>query len=497
MSIDRQFREFSVTLDPTGSTRPFARPRPADRAGAWVNDIHAKLNRTWVKAISRPTTLEAVQRAVRMAGEAGVPLCVAGGRHAMGGQQFGTDMVLIDMGGLDRVISFDPEEGTVEVEAGIQWPELIRSVVELQNGAPLQWGIRQKQTGADRLSLGGALAANVHGRGLRFGPFIEDVESFVLVDASGAPRVCSRRENSDLFALAIGGYGLFGIVTQITLRLSPRSTLRRMVEVIDLEQLMPAFEGRMADGYLYGDFQFSTDPASSGFLRRGVLSCYEPVDRDTPVPDGQRELGRDDWMRLLHLAHVDKAKAFEAYSQYYLSTSGQIYWSDTHQLGTYIDDYHGVLDARLGASTPASEMITEIYVPRRDLGDFMEAVRRDFLDHQVDFIYGTIRLIEADGESFLAWARQAYACVVFNLHVPHSPAHLRKAAADFRRLIDRGLERDGSFYLTYHRWAERQQIEAAYPRFADFLRLKQALDPGERFQSSWYQHHKAMFAEAA
>jgi FAD/FMN-containing dehydrogenase len=85
--------------------------------------------------------------------------------------------------------------------------------------------------------------------------------------------------------------------------------------------------------------------------------------------------------------------------------------------------------------------------------------------------------------------------VIFNLHVPHRPAHLRKAAADFRRLIDRGLERGGSFFLTYHRWAERRQIEAAYPQFADFLRRKQALDPGERFQSSWYRHHKAMFPE--
>jgi hypothetical protein len=148
MSIHKQFRDSSVTLDSAGSTRPFARPRPAGRAGVWINDVHTKLNRTRVKAISRPTTLEAVQQTVRMANKAEAPLCVAGGRHAMGGQQFGTGMVLIDMAGLNRVISFDLEKGTVEVEAGIQWPELIHSVVELQNGAPLQWGIRQKQTGS-------------------------------------------------------------------------------------------------------------------------------------------------------------------------------------------------------------------------------------------------------------------------------------------------------------------------------------------------------------
>jgi len=104
-----------------------------------------------------------------------------------------------------------------------------------------------------------------------------------------------------------------------------------------------------------------------------------------------------------------------------------------------------------------------------------------------------VRLIERDRESFLAWARRPYACVVFNLHVPHTPAGLMKAAADFRRLIDRGLERDGGFFLTYHRWASRRQIEAAYPQFSAFLRLKRRYDPAERFQSSWYRHHKTLF----
>jgi FAD/FMN-containing dehydrogenase len=321
---------------------------------------------------------------------------------------------------------------------------------------------------------------------------IDDVESFLLVDATGELRRCSRSENAELFRLAIGGYGLFGIVVQVTLRLSPRTKLRRDVEIIHIEDLMAAFETRIAGGYLYGDFQFSTDPASDGFLRRGVFACYRPVDPATPVAEDQHELGREDWLRLLHLGHTDRAKAFEVYSRHYLATSGQIYWSDSHQLGAYIDDYHKLLDRQLGATTPASEMITEIYVPRHQLADFMAAARQDFRRHDVDFIYGTIRLIERDRESFLAWAREAYACIVFNLHVPHSPAGVKKASADFRRLIDRGLERDGSFFLTYHRWAARSQVDAAYPQFNDFLHHKRHHDPAERFQSSWYRHHKAL-----
>lgn len=181
---------------------------------------------------------------------------------------------------------------------------------------------------------------------------------------------------------------------------------------------------------------------------------------------------------------------------YYLSTSGQLYWSDTHQLSVYIDDYHRALDRMLGATGRATEMISEIYVPRGALVRFLADARADFRAHEVDVIYGTIRLIERDDESLLAWARDRWACVIFNLHVVHSPEGLARAAAAFRRLIDLAVRFGGSYYLTCHRWATRRQVEACYPQFAEFLRLKRRYDPEERFQSEWYRHYRAMFADA-
>jgi hypothetical protein len=109
--------------------------------------------------------------------------------------------------------------------------------------------------------------------------------------------------------------------------------------------------------------------------------------------------------------------------------------------------------------------------------------------------YGTIRFIERDEESFLPWAKDAAVCIVCNLHVVHTPQGKKKAAEDFRRIIDRVIQLGGRYYLTYHRWASRAQVMACYPRFVDFLRLKRKYDPAERFQSEWYRHYAAMFAE--
>jgi len=273
----------------------------------------------------------------------------------MGGQQFASDATMIDMTGMNKVLAFDQQDGVIDIESGIEWPELVHHLLDTR------WAIRQKQTGADRLTLGGSLAANAHGRGLKFKPIVGDVESITLIDAGGAAVECSRTVNRELFSLAIGGYGLFGVIASIRLRLAPRQKVQRVVEVQQVEGLEQAFDRRIADGFLYGDFQFGIDPKSGKFLHDGVFSCYRPVSDDTPMPSTQAELHEDDWRKLLLLAHVDKSQAYERYVSYYMGTSGQVYWSDEHQLSIYPNDYHRAIDATLH-SAPSTEMITEIYV---------------------------------------------------------------------------------------------------------------------------------------
>jgi hypothetical protein len=132
-------------------------------------------------------------------------------------------------------------------------------------------------------------------------------------------------------------------------------------------------------------------------------------------------------------------------------------------------------------------------VPREQLADFMMEARHDFRRHDVNVIYGTVRLIERDDETFLSWAKQRYACIIFNLHTVHTPEGTKHSADAFRRLIDMAIRRNGSYYLTYHRYARRDQVEACYPQFAEFLRRKRQHDARERLQSEWYRHYRAMF----
>ncbi|TVR48461.1 MAG: FAD-binding oxidoreductase [Puniceicoccaceae bacterium] len=458
--------------------------------GVRLNDIHSELNPTRVHTLARPASIDDLAATVQRHARRGRPVIASGARHAMGGQQFAKNGLVIDTRGLDQVLLLDRDRGLLAVEAGIQWPALIEACNTLQSDGLTRWGIRQKQTGADTFTIGGSISANIHGRGLTLPPFAADIEDFTLLDSNGDLLRCSRTENAGLFRLAAGGYGLFGVIVRATLRLEPREKVRRDVVIARIDEVIPLLEDRIRASHRFGDFQFSIDESSPDFLRTGVLSSYQPVDPDTPLSQGAR-LDPEAWLNLLDLAHRHRPAVFDQYAGFYLATNGQIYGSDTHQLSIYQADFADILHARSGADR-STLMISELYVPRGGLPAFMAAAADLLRSSGVPVIYGTVRLIERDEDTFLPWAREPWAGIIFNLRVHPSDSGHKRVRAAFRGLIDLALAQSGSYYLTYHRWATTEQIEAAHPRFRDFLSQKSHYDPAGVFRSDWLDHHRRL-----
>lgn len=452
-----------------------------------VNDHYSCLNPTQVSEILKPENIDDLLQIVHASRVSGQQIAIAGGRHAMGGQQFLDNGRLIDITSLNRVIAFDRNRGLLKVESGIMWPALIEYLQAAQVDSDFKWTIGQKQTGCDLLTIGGALSANVHGRQLNKAPFVCDIEEFQIVTSDGGMQRCNREVNAELFSLAIGGYGLFGIIATVTLRLVPLTTLKRSVEICTSENAVFILEQRKRDGATYGDFQFAIDSNSTNFLQEGILSTYAPIAE--PVPDShQKLLTESDWEELLYLAHADKKRAFEIYRDHYLATDGQLYASDTFQLATYINGYHRKIDERLGSDCAGSEAITELYVPRTQLGTFMKRAALLLRTEKANVIYGTVRLIEQDDETFLAWATQPWACIIFNLHVNHDQTSVQAISDTFRKLFQLAIEFGGKYYLTYNKFAAANQLQSCYPGIAQFIELKHQYDPDFRFNSDWFNY---------
>jgi hypothetical protein len=171
------------------------------------------------------------------------------------------------------------------------------------------------------------------------------------------------------------------------------------------------------------------------------------------------------------------------------------------QQSTYLPSYAEYLERARGdapggtAGAPKETLVIgEHYVPRPQLMAFMQRARAVLRAHGSEVIYGTIRSILRDTVSYLPWAKDDFACIVFNLRTPHTATGTCRTAATFRALTDASLALGGSFFLTYHRHATPAQVVAAYPRFGEFLQRKRAHDPHELFTSDWYRHYRDAFA---
>ena len=453
--------------------------------GISVNDMQGQLSGTLVYKIVTPDTIEGVHEAMKLAQSEERGLCISGGRHSMGSQAFAAEGVLVDTRKLAKVLALDNEKGLIEVEAGMQWPELLATLHQTP------WAFHQKQSGVDRVTIGGSLSANMHGSDLSSPPFVSDIESFKLLTAKGQLVNCSRTENAELFRLAIGGYGVFGFVYSATLRLVRRRKLERIADIRSVDGLAANFVDRVRDGFVAGEFHLNPDELSPDFLRRGVFVAYRPVGDERPMPEVPRELGEVDWRQLLFLAHTEKSNAFRRYADFCIATSGQLYWSDDVQMSRYPENYHRDIDRRV--SGRGSDILTEIYCARDRLEAFLAEVRAYALRARTDLIAASVRLIEPDSETYLPWAREPYACVTFNVHVDRTSTGLIRVSDALRAMIDIGLRYGGSYSLAYHRYALRRQIDACYPRFGDFLRLKRRHDPTEIFQSDWYRAYKKLY----
>ena len=177
----------------------------------------------------RPDRYRAVEAAARHG-----RLIARGGGYSYAAASFGGGSVVVDMTRLDRVLRFDAAERLIEVEAGMRLEQLLR--ISAPHGL-----ILPVQPGYPAITVGGCLAANVHGKNPhREGTFRRSVVDLTLLHPRLGVVRCDRETEPGLFELTCGGYGLTGIVLAATLRLEALPGYRTVVERVPI--------GTLADG---------------------------------------------------------------------------------------------------------------------------------------------------------------------------------------------------------------------------------------------------------
>jgi FAD/FMN-containing dehydrogenase len=230
-----------------------------------------------------------------------------GNGRSYGDSCFPPEGVLIDMRGMNRILSFHADTGLVRVEAGLLLGDLIESVIEHGWFPPVVPGTRF-------VTIGGALCNDVHGKNHhRQGTFGEHVRAFELLRSDGQRLVCSADQNMELFRATIGGMGLTGLVTWIELQLMKSVSPDVMQEAVPLESLDDFFRLAPAsdDSHQYS-VAWIDSLARGKKLGRGVLLRANHATSALPVPRRKNAILSVPFMPPFSLINAVSLKLFNA-----------------------------------------------------------------------------------------------------------------------------------------------------------------------------------------
>jgi len=232
--------------------------------------------------LARPERLPALKASFREA-----PSPAVGNRRSYGDTALNSGGRVIDMTRLDRLLSFDPESGVLEAEAGICIGEIARIF------APRGWSV-PVLPGTGFATLGGCIGNDVHGKSHHIaGSFGQHVLSITLMGANGRMRTITKDSDADLFAATIGGLGQTGIIVSAKLRLVEGGSAVldvRESRADSLDEFMSMLEHSTAT-YSVGWI----DAAAKGaHLGRGILEEGEyRIDATPPKSGKPRAIPRD------------------------------------------------------------------------------------------------------------------------------------------------------------------------------------------------------------
>jgi xylitol oxidase len=188
------------------------------------------------RQVHRPTSVDEVRDLVA----AGGPLRVLGSGHSFN-RMADTDGDLISLAGLPRVVEISADRTSVRIDGGIRYGDLAVRLHEaglaLHNTASLP-----------HISVAGAVATATHGSGVGNANLATAVAGLELLDGKGN-LVTLTRDDGDLLG-AVVGLGAPGVVTALTLDVSPTFELRQYVyDAIPRLSIEAHLDEMLADGY--------------------------------------------------------------------------------------------------------------------------------------------------------------------------------------------------------------------------------------------------------
>ncbi|WP_229665977.1 FAD-binding oxidoreductase [Wenxinia marina] len=405
----------------------------------------------------------------------GPPVNVGAARHSMGGHAIPPEGQALTLA--NGTVAVAEDGSAMRVHAGARWSEVIAAL------DPLGHSPKVMQSNND-FGVAATFSVNAHGWPVPHGPMGSTVRSVRMVMPSGDLVTASREENPDLFALAMGGYGLIGLIVDMEVEIVPN--LRLTPEYVRLPgtEIAAAFSEAVADpevSMAYGRLSVGRED----FFQDGFFIAYRPAadQADLPPASGSGWLSRRarDIFRA-QLGHEGWKGARWGFE----TRIGPMIGGGEVTRNSLINEPVLTLDDRDPART---DILHEYFVPLEAYPDFVQACRKAIPASYQELLNITLRYVDTDPVSVLAYAPGPRIAAVMLF----SQEMTARGEADMARmtqaLIDRTLDLGGTYYLPYRPHATLDQMRRGYPRAEEFAAAKRGIDPDLRLRSVFWDNY--------
>ncbi|MGP1357462.1 FAD-binding oxidoreductase [Roseicyclus sp.] len=448
-----------------------------------VLDDASELSATPIHSHVRPAAhgdalVEAFRAELAAARAEGRPVCVGAARHSMGGQAIPREghAITVDDGWIEP----DTAAGVYRVNGGARWSQVIAAL------DPIGFSPAVMQSNHD-FGVAATFSVGAHGWPVPYGPMGATVRALRMVLADGSLVTASRTENADLFALAMGGYGLIGLIVDLEVEMVPNQRLAPDFAVMPAGEFVPAFLEAVADPakpMVYG--RLNVDRAH--LFEEALLVSYSPTQDQSALPPATGSGSLSHLASRVYRAQVGREGMKRWRWWVEAGLAPRIAGESTRN--SLMNEPVVTLDDR---DPGRVDILHEYFVPSEAFDGFLEACRAVIPDAFAEFLNVTLRYVDADPVSVLAHSPTPRIAAVMSF----TQEKTARAEADHRRmteaLIDRILAIGGSYYLPYRPHARPDQFARAYPRAAEFAEAKRALDPGRVLRNNlWDSYLEAL-----
>ena len=171
------------------------------------------MNTASLSHVYRPVTIDGLRGVYETARKAGRSVGLRGAGRSYGDASLNGENICLDLTRMNRILDWNPQMGLVSVEPGVTLRQLWQYTIEDGWWPPVV-------SGTMFVTLGGAAGMNFHGKNnYKMGPIGDHIQEFDLLLPTGELKTCNRTENRDLFFAAIGGFGMLGTFTRLTLQM--------------------------------------------------------------------------------------------------------------------------------------------------------------------------------------------------------------------------------------------------------------------------------------